>query len=415
LTASTRPRRRLAFVIHDLNSWGGHDRSTLEIARRLSHRLPVDVCSFTLNDPRGLGSWGDVRLHRIRPNIAHPVMLKSTWFYGASIAPLRFLPRVKGEPRPLVHATGACSLVSDVVQVQFVNAAWKRVRATLDPSVFQSPRARTAGPVGRKALELYHQAMLDYNIAVEKSVYRPHKTYIAIADCVARELREHFGLKRDIHVIRHGVDSSLFRPAHDEVTRARRAEIRRELGAGERDVVLAFVGAYERKGLAAAVDALAKLSPAARGRAVLMAVGGGSIEGFAARARALGVHERVRFVQHTKEVQAYFRAADAFVLPTLYEPFGLVILEAMATGLAPLVSRLAGGSELIEPGRSGWLVEDPRSAGEIAGHLERLVLDAGLRTAMGARARAIAEARSWDRVADEYAALLEPMLEAAPS
>src|SRR4051812_40199724 len=92
-------QRPLAFVIHDLNSWGGHDRSTLEIARRISHRFPVDIYSFTLNDPKGLQAWGNngrnVRFHKIRPNFDHPVFAKLALFHAATLAPLRVGPRLR--------------------------------------------------------------------------------------------------------------------------------------------------------------------------------------------------------------------------------------------------------------------------------------------------------------------------------
>src|SRR5688572_22333216 len=98
-----RKPRRLAFVIHDMNSWGGHDRSTMEIARRLSHRWPVDVVAFTLNDPQGLGAWGDVRFHRVSPDLNRPALAKFTYFFAGSWPHLRLLPRFRGEPAPLVH------------------------------------------------------------------------------------------------------------------------------------------------------------------------------------------------------------------------------------------------------------------------------------------------------------------------
>src|SRR5262245_7309532 len=145
--------KRLAFIIHDLNHWGGQDRSTLEIARRLSHLHPVDIFAFTLDDKDG--DWGDVHFHRIRPLIKRPVILKSTYFYGASFFSLL-------QERPLVHATGACSLMSDVIQVQFVNASWQKKLSQL-PAEFRAP--------GLKAY--YHKILLAYNVAVERSVYTP--------------------------------------------------------------------------------------------------------------------------------------------------------------------------------------------------------------------------------------------------
>ena len=192
---------------------------------------------------------------------------------------------------------------------------------------------------------------------------------------------------------------------------AEREELRTRLGVQPKEVLVAFVGAYERKGLACAIDSVAKLGAEARSKVKLMAVGAGAEEGFRARARALGIEKQVLLVGHTKDVPAYYRASDVFLLPTLYEPFGLVILEAMACGLAPIVSELAGASELIGENESGLLIRNPADVSEIARLLERVVLDEELRRNLGEGARRVAVARSWDRVAEEYAAVLGPLLE----
>jgi glycosyltransferase involved in cell wall biosynthesis len=384
---------RLVFAIHDLNAWGGHDRSTLEIARRLSHRWPVDVYSYTLNDPRGIEAWGKVRFHRIWPHFRRPAVLKLGIYYAATLP----LLGLGGRGSSVVHATGTCSLLSDVVQVQFVQAAWKDRRMEDEASL---PEPGLRG--------LYHEALLKANVAVEKAVYTPRKTYIAIARCVADELEKYFGVGSRAHVIHHGVDSELFKPA--PAGDADRAKLRAELGAKEDDVLALFVGAYDRKGLKRSIEAMAKLSPEAARRAKLVAVGGGDEAAFRQFAREAGVSERVSLVGHRKDIERFYRAADLFLLPTLYEPFGLVILEAMASGLAPVVSRLAGASELIENGKSGVLIETPSDAVEIAARMEPLVLDEAKRRAVGAAARAVAVARSWDQVAREYEKVLEPLL-----
>ncbi|MCM2322547.1 MAG: glycosyltransferase family 4 protein [Oligoflexia bacterium] len=403
-------QRPLAFVIHDLNPWGGHDRSTLEIARRLSHRWPVEIYAFSLADPEGLGRWGKVRFHRIQPDPKRPMAARIGWFHAATLAPLRVLPRLRGRPVPLVHATGACALASDVVQVQFVNAAWEARQRELPEDVCARPYSRGASGLATRARRFYYDSLLRYNLAVERRVYSRNKTYIAIARSVAEELRIHFGITEHVHVIHHGVDSERFCPATGEKLAAERAALRARLGIAEDEIVALFVGAYERKGLAVAIDALGLLVPEARAKVRLLAVGGGATEGFLARARALGVEERVLLHGPTKDIAAFYRAAEIFVLPTLYEPFGLVIIEAMASGLAPLVSRLAGGSELLEDGKSGSLIEDPADAREVARRWSELLANPALRRKMAAESRGIAEARSWDRVADEYAAVLAPLL-----
>lgn len=364
----------------------------------------------------GLERWGDVRVFKVKPHVRHPVVVKSTLFYGASLGALSWMPRIKGEPRPLIHATGACSLLSDVVQVQFVNAAWKAARSELDADLVRAPRARTISRTLRARLksgliESYHEGMLAYQIAVERRVYTGEKTYIAIAHGVARELRQCFGLTKNIHVIHHGVDATQFHPSAGETERTERERLRASWNVRADQLVLLFVGAFERKGLAVLIDALGKMERSVSDRVKLVAVGSGDREAFGERARRLGVGNRLVFTGHTREVEKLYRAADLFVIPTLYEPFGLVILEAMATGLPVLASRLAGASELIVAGENGALLEQPTSSDEIAREIAKLVASDGLRGKLGSAALRTATARSWDQVAEEYAEVIAPLLQ----
>jgi UDP-glucose:(heptosyl)LPS alpha-1,3-glucosyltransferase len=82
--------------------------------------------------------------------------------------------------------------------------------------------------------------------------------------------------------------------------------------------------------------------------------------------------------------------SDIFVFPTAYEPFGLVITEAMACGLPVLTSRIAGAAELIQDGFDGLLLDDPNDAKELAAKLRKL-LNEDMRKTIGIRARAKAE------------------------
>lgn len=408
--------RELAFVIHHLNPWGGHDRSTLEIVKRISRSMPVEIHSYSLDDPEleaadpSASTWGTFSFHPVRPQLRRPALLMFNHFFVNTWWSLRARPWLERRPRPLIHSTGAASWVSDVIQVQFVQAAWEKKLRSLDPSVYRLPSTRS-GPVFRRWVRAaYHDSLLRYNLWAEKRIYRPDKTYIAIAHSVARELMENFGIPRErIHVIHHGVDSRTFRPATSEEDRKDREALRAELGVGPRELAVAFVGEYERKGLATAISALALLPEELRARTRLLAVGGGDRKGFERLASEKGVGRQVVLLGHRKDIPRVYRACDAFLLPTLYEPFGLVILEAMASGLGVVVSRLAGGAELIEDGKSGKLLDDPSDPSEMARALGEVLGDDELRVALGRLARETAVRRSWDQVAAEYRQVLEEL------
>ncbi len=409
--SNPRPARRLAFVIHDLNTWGGMERCTLEVARRLSRRWPVDVHAYRLDDPSlTCGGWGDVRFRRVRFRPRGPELPRFLYFHA--VTSWKLLRRRRGRTGALIHAAGACTQVSDVIQVHFVHAAWKAKRATLPDHLRLPVRAASARGLAVPFLRAYNELVLIVSVLTERIAFRPGRTFVAVSHIVARELEEHLGLREQVHVIHHGVDTEVFHPMGEEDRRVV-ADLRRSWGADDGDMVVLLVGAYDRKGLAPALEALGALEALVRARIRLVAVGGGNPERFMSRARSLGIADQVKLLPHTRQIAPLYRASDVFLLPTLYEPFGLVVLEAMACGLPAIVSHDAGAAELIRHGESGLLLRDPADHQEIARALQDLAADADLRRRMGRQALETASARTWDRVAVEYERLLEPLMETA--
>ena len=93
-----------------------------------------------------------------------------------------------------------------------------------------------------------------------------------------------------------------------------------------------------------------------------------------------------------------YAAADAFVLPTPYDAFAMVVSEAMASGLPVIVSQEAGASELIQHGVNGLLLQDA-SVSELARQMEFLERDRSWAANLGCAARKSVEGLSWDTVA----------------
>ncbi len=104
------------------------------------------------------------------------------------------------------------------------------------------------------------------------------------------------------------------------------------------------------------------------------------------------------------KVEEIFHAADAFAMPSLFEPFGNVVMEAMATGLPALTSAFSGVAEVIPASMRGFRVDNPDDVGEVALRLGAL-FDAP--ASLANEARATAEKFTWERYAKELNTLLE--------
>jgi UDP-glucose:(heptosyl)LPS alpha-1,3-glucosyltransferase len=188
-----------------------------------------------------------------------------------------------------------------------------------------------------------------------------------------------------VTVIPNGVDPAVFAPPGPP--RAARME-----------PVVLFVGAFARKGLDTAIEALALM----RTRVLLRAVGGGPAGRFERLARRLGVRGRVLLEAPTRDIAAVFQSADAFVFPSRYDPFGMVVAEALACGVPVVTSRVAGASELVTQGVNGIVVGDASDAAGFAAGLDAVLRD---RARMSAAAPAAVAGLVWGTIAERTLAV----------
>jgi len=245
-------------------------------------------------------------------------------------------------------------------------------------------------------------------VALERHNVKRARTLIVMSDLIKREVQHFYGVPDErISIVRSGVDLQKFSPSN----RIRwREPIRRELGIGDEPLILMVGNPYHRKGLIAAVDALPRI-PDAR----LLVVGrehagsaGGLRQTYINQAAKLGVADRLLFHDITPDVEHYMAAADIFLLPTLYEPFGLVVLEAMAAGLPAVVSGTdrCGAAELITDGIDGLLLKDATDHSEIATKVNWL-LQNDMLARMGSRAAAVTKDYTWKRTAEQMLGVFE--------
>jgi UDP-glucose:(heptosyl)LPS alpha-1,3-glucosyltransferase len=109
------------------------------------------------------------------------------------------------------------------------------------------------------------------------------------------------------------------------------------------------------------------------------------IDAYVQRAARAGVADRVTFAGPQKDPKPYYGAADAFVLPTLYDPLPNAAMEAMACGMPVITSTKSGAAELVRGADAGFVCAS-RDAATLAAHM-RALLDGALRARLGANAR----------------------------
>jgi len=197
---------------------------------------------------------------------------------------------------------------------------------------------------------------------------------------VRDEIKQAFGVPDEkLRLIYNAVDSQAFSPALRERREATRAKLRIKDDA----VVHLFVGSgFERKGVATAIEAIARQPAAAH----LVVVGRDKhLARYAALANRLGVGQRVTLTGPRTDVKPFYGAADVFVLPTIYDPFPNAALEAMATGLPVITTRKSGAAEFVADHDAGYVI-DSGDVAALAAHM-RTLADAAIRERMGTNAR----------------------------
>jgi len=248
----------------------------------------------------------------------------------------------------------------------------------------------------------------------ERSIAGPDRVLCVSAPWV-RRLREDFGVEAGL--VRNGVDAARYRPPRD---RGERAAARRALGLTGRLAVLAVGGIEPRKGSLTLLDGFAALRHAAPARAPVLIVAGGAtlfdyrdeVDRFAVHAGALGLgRDAVRVLGPVSdpELERVYRAADVFAFPSVKEGFGLVVLEALASGLPVVASDLDVLRAFLAHEESALLV--PCGDGAALGSaLLRAATDAALADRLRAGGRAVVARHSWDAAAraheDAYRAFL---------
>lgn len=262
-------------------------------------------------------------------------------------------------------------------------------------------RSRQLNGLARMLLQAnpYHL----YLKVVERKMFesRRLRAVICNSQMVKTEILDYFRIDaQKIHVIPNGIDTEAFHPD----LKQRRLAYRQQWHIPAETTVYLFVGSgFQRKGLEQTIEAFARLP-----QGHLAVVGYDKNEKYYRDlAKRLDVENRVLFFGSQGDVKPFYALADAFVLPTLYDPFSNAVLEAMACGLPVITSAKSGAAEILTEGVSGFVC-DALDVEKIADAMLQLN-DPDLAITMGFAARNLAERHDWRIIGDSLTHLYQSL------
>ncbi len=383
---------KIAYVAEDVHKNAGVPRCVAELVERVAVGSEVVVISRQL---RGLAATG-IRFYRV-PTLGDRFVRLVTFMIGANLV-LAYLMLVRRERFDIVHSTAFDGgLFANIVTFHFC------AREGLHWDGYSAAQVGMSWPrlLAMTSQLLYHRLLA----LVERLVLWRQIAGVTVSDRAKQDFVRHYGMPAQcLAVIGHGVDNSRFHPRNRALFRK---QVRECHGIGDEEAVFLFVGGdWQRKGLDVLLDALAASTCLWK----LLVVGDDELGTHRQQARALGIERNVVFAGRQEAVEQYFAAADVFVMPTRYEPFGLVVLEAMASGLPVITSACAGAASLIRDGIDGFLLEAPQDRDELLRCVTTLANDAELREAMGARARETAVGCTWEAAVAAHRELYQAVI-----
>jgi len=278
----------------------------------------------------------------------------------------------------------------------------------------------TLGLVKREVMDEDTDGESEERIAIERRAVRDSSAIVAASEIEASELMQLYGADpAKVCVLPCGVDTDMFRPQ-------RQVDAREALGRDQCERLVLFVGRIEQiKGIDVLLDALGVLfrrRPDLRSEVCLVVVGGAldpdddapETTKFEELRRLVHEHrmeDNVDFIGSVDQARLalWYDAADVCTVPSLTESFGLVALEAMASGTPVVATRVGGLQTVVEHGESGLLVP-PNDRDALASAIEEVLMDHRLRMHLAHGARSRAELFTWSRVGEGIEMLYDRVL-----
>jgi UDP-glucose:(heptosyl)LPS alpha-1,3-glucosyltransferase len=365
---------KIAYFVHDYHRHGGHSRYVAELASRFKKNHEVHVFANKWDEPDPIG----IKFHKV-PALSNRELLKVLTF----VLPATWLASRNFD---IIHSQGLCGLRHDVTTAHFIQSVWLRElkERGQKPSNFIWLWKYLVSPLERYALGP-----------------KCSKRVIAISKKNIKDLKNEYKIGNNVDLIYHGVDLEKFHPKKHQIYRK---IVRQELNIPNNAFVALFAGNLQ-KGAAAAIRAIANVK-----NAYLVLVSGSENSKEKQITQDLQIQNQIIWIPKSNQIEKYFLAVDCFVFPTVYEPFGMVISEAMASGLPVITSREAGAADLIRHGETGFLVDEPWNYHKIGQHIDWLMNNRESAKMIGQLARKAIEPFTWDKCAQDTLACYQMIL-----
>ncbi len=379
---------KVTLVTPYLGEYGGQERVTYELFLYLKDKYQVQVLTQKV-DPTVIKKY---RKYIIRV----PYFPSAPQFFNDIIHMIFFTYHSKKWEESLIHFNGCNAFVDHHINtIHFCHSAWLHFLPDIREPILK---------------KLYHIVYSYLNAKLEGFIMkRLAKTVVAVSEKVKRELIEDVGIPEgNIKVIYNGVDIKIFHPLRGN--KKEEDYLKTLFPYKKGDFILLFAGDMRRavKG----VDTILKMAEILDNPNIVILLAGSKKGNIFLKKLKTMKNSRVFFLGYRKDLDSIMRNADVFVFPTRYEPFSLVILEAMASGLPVITSKpeICGAAELIEDGVNGFLMRENTDPYELVEIIINLYKNPSLKKRIGENARKTAMKYTWKEMAKRYEKLYMEIL-----
>ncbi|MFZ4713415.1 MAG: glycosyltransferase [Bacteriovoracaceae bacterium] len=334
----------LRLYVHDLHAEIGHSRATIDLLNHLSEEErssieSLEVVAFTTSPLQQLfPKWSqEKKWIKVPCPKLYPFLIKSIFYQIWTL--LYHLSHLKKNVVSL--SVGIAFPLPQIVNIQFIHHHWDELNTIYQKSSWYK--------------KFYKKILFSYFRFCENLIYRrKNMFFLVLSNFTKQYLEKKFCLANEQAILTYSSVNpesfSLLSDNKDDLFKTLAEEKKYLQGINFNLPVFLFVGAYERKGLAKALEMLEGI------RCQFVIIGKPEMGNAQIKAPE-GV--KIFTIPFTKKLNIYYNLADYFIFPTIYEPFGLVVLEAAATGLKLLIPRAnLGASELLVNDKGTIFFED---------------------------------------------------------